>query len=192
MYHLPDLSHLSRTNLADRVLNMIFGMGAYPVPTQFQVTTAMRLVDKALTEWDAARDELAKHAESGRHLTQALFRAISHLETVVDSLARLLHFVRPLEQYSALQEFGHMPLPDPSERTSIWDFRNQIAHGDKEIAKGSGRPGQATATLRPDSTGIELQAERLEYSDLARILEEIHNYLRAVAERTARSGESGA
>jgi hypothetical protein len=90
--HVPDLSHLFRTNLVDRLLDMIFGRGGFPEPTQFQVTTAARLLDKSLTEWDSARREFAEHSATRGGIpkalsppkpgvTRAFFRAIDHLET---------------------------------------------------------------------------------------------------------------
>jgi hypothetical protein len=194
-FQLPDLSHLFRTNLVDRILNMVFGKGAYTEPTQFQLTTAARLLDKSLTEWDSARSEFAEHAgardgvpealqsrEPG--VTRAFFRAIGHLETVVDSLARLLRLVSGLEKSPGLQEFSHMSLAGESERIAVQQFRNRIAHGDEDIEEGKAGQGLSTATLRPDLGGIELRGRRLHYVDLARMLEEVHDYLRAAAEKS--------
>jgi hypothetical protein len=186
---LPDLSHLFRTNLVDRLLDMAFGRGVFPEPTQFQVTTAARLLDKSLTEWDSARGEFGEHGATRDGIpdallspepgvTRALFRAIDHLETVVDSLARLLRLISALEAGPDLKQLAGMPLPSADERERVQRFRNRIAHGDEDIEEGKAGQGLATATLRPDPTGIELQQQRLEYAELARMLEEVHDYLR--------------
>jgi hypothetical protein len=149
---LPDLSALSRTNFPDRLLNLICGMGSYPEPTQFQLTTSSRLLDKALTDWDLERGESAGHKEvrdgtpsatksSKPGITRALFRAIGHLEDLVDSLNRLLQLVSAMR---AAQTFGHftsLPLPDETTRDSVRLFRNRIAHGDEDIAEGKAGRG---------------------------------------------------
>jgi hypothetical protein len=188
---LPDLSHLFRTNLVDRLLDMTFGgRGGFPAPTQFQLTTAARLLDKSLAEWDSARREFAAHSAARDGIpkallspkpgvTRAFFRAIDHLETLIDTLARLLRLVAALEKDRNLGQFAGMPLPTKRERKAVRKFRNRIAHGDEDIQKGKAGQGVATATLRPTPTGVELQHQQLEFADLARMLEQIHDYLRA-------------
>jgi hypothetical protein len=190
---LPDLSGVARMNLVNRLLNMLFGSGNYGEPIQFQLTTAARLLDKALVDWDLAREEFAEHASvragpaspvqpAKPGITRALFRGIGHLESLVDSLHRLLLLVQALSQSPELAKFASLPLPSQAERESVRLFRNRIAHGDEDIAAGKGGQGLATATLFPNETGIELQEERIRYGDLARMLEQIHSYLRAVAD----------
>lgn len=190
---LPDLSALSRTNFPDRLLNLIFGKGSYPEPLQFQLTTSARLLDKTLTDWDLAREEFAGHSSvrdglpapiqpSKPGITRALFRAIGHLEDLVDSLNRLLKLVDAMRTSGSLVHFAHMPLPDEARHDSVRLFRNRIAHGDEDIADGKSGQGLATATLSPETTGMELQGLRLEYVDLAEAIEMIHGYLRAVSE----------
>jgi hypothetical protein len=173
---------------------MAFGRGVFPEPTQFQVTTAARLLDKSLTEWDSAWREFAEHSATRDGIpdallspdpgvTRAFFRAIDHLETLVDSLARLLRLICGLEAGSDLAHLSAMSLPSADERERVQRFRNRIAHGDEDIEKGKAGQGLATATLRPDPLGIELQGQRLEYADLARMLQQIHDYLREAFER---------
>jgi hypothetical protein len=190
---LPDLSTLSRTNFPDRLLNLVFGKGCYPEPLQFQLTTSARLLDKTLTDWDLARAEFASHLSVRGSLpapiqstkpgiTRALFRAIGHLEDLVDSLNRMLKLVDAMQASAHLTHFARMPLPDEARRDSVRLFRNRIAHGDEDIAQGRSGQGLATATLKPETTGMELQGLRLEYVDLAETSEMIHVYLRAVSE----------
>ena len=162
---------------------MVFGRGVFAEPTQFQVTTAARLLDKSLTHWDSALREFTEHNATRADVrepllspkpgvTRAFFRAIDHLETLVDSLARLLRLIRVLEVAPELAQLAGKPLPSAGDRERVQRFRNRIAHGDEDIEKGKAGQGLATATLRPDSAGIELQHERLEYADLAGMLEQ--------------------
>lgn len=193
--HLPDLTHLYRTNLADRLLDVTFGGEAYTEPTQFQVTTAARLLDKCLNAWDLAVGELEAHAQvregvappllsPSPGVTRAFFRAIDHFENLVDSLTRLSRLLQALEASPELSTVtSSIPLPSRSARDRIRNFRNRIAHGDEDIEQRKAGQGFATATLRIDPAGIELQHERLEYTDLAAILEQMHDYLRAVSQQ---------
>jgi hypothetical protein len=169
---LPDLSTLSRTNFPDRLLNLVFGKGSYPEPLQFQLTTSARLLDKTLTDWDLARAEFASHLSvrgglsasiqsTKPGITRALFRAIGHLEDLVDSLNRMLKLVDAMQASAYLVHFAHMPLPDEARRDSVRLFRNRIAHGDEDIAQGRGGQGLATATLRPEPLGWSYKASDL-------------------------------
>ena len=160
--HLPDLTHLYRTNLVDRLLDVTFGGGTYTEPTQFQVTTAARLLDKCLNEWDLAVEELEAHAQVREGVappllsprpgvTRAFFRAIDHFETLVDSLARLLRLLQALSGSPELSNLtSAMPLLSKPTCDRIRNFRNRIAHGDEDIEQGKAGQGFATATLRID------------------------------------------
>jgi hypothetical protein len=190
---LPDLSRLPRTNFFDRLINLSFGMGGYPEPAQFQLTTAARLLDKALADWDLARAEFASHVSvragssaalrsSRPGVTRALFRAIGHLEDLVDSVTRLLRLLKAMHDAPSLRALAELPLPDPAQCDSVRLFRNRISHGDEDIAAGKAGQGLATATLEPGPDGMELQGLRLDYADLATMLELICSYLRAASE----------
>jgi hypothetical protein len=177
---------------------MLTGRGAYPDPLAFQVTTAARLLDKALDAWDAARKKLADHISGGpprptqfsgraasadaswaKRPSQDLFQAIDRLEDVVDSLARLLRLLAAIEAHSSLQQ---APAPDlsPALRDQVRIFRNRVAHGDADLAQGKAGKGLSTATLATDPTGIEIQGVRLVYTELELVLVESHDYLQRV------------
>lgn len=196
---LNDLAGLSRVNLQQRLLNMMTGRGAYPDPLAFQVTTAARLLDKALYAWDSAREKLRGHisgapprptplqrgAMSGdeewpRRPSQELFRAIDCFEDVVDSLARLLRLLKAIEADQRVQQVCAPSASSLGSRNDIRIFRNRIAHGDEDLADGKAGKGLSTATLAVDLAGIEIQGVRLEYAELEAVLTEAHHYLQRV------------
>ncbi len=162
--------------LRKRILNMITGRGNYPEPIAFQVTTAARLLDHTLDAWDAVRENLGEHIAGARSLPtsfgpgeaippahdwtrqifQALFRATSRLEDVVDSHARLLRLAAAIEASSSIQGVPG-PLLSPTDREKVREFRNRITHGDEDLAKGKGGKGLVTATLRVDATGPDVR-----------------------------------
>ena len=199
---LPDLGRLHRTNLPERLTYIPFGVGVYPEPAHFQLTTALRLLDKALTDWDLTREEFRQHVaivgatpkqlrgsrEPG--VTRAFFRAIGHLESLVEALDRTLRLVGALEKDAAMAEFGKWPLPSPDERAAVRDFRNGIAHGDEDLAKG--QTGMGVATLRLEEVSISIRDVKLEYAELARMLEQTYDYLHAANTRGLQAaGTSG-
>jgi hypothetical protein len=196
---MPDLAALSHVNLQQRLLNMTVGKGAYPAPLSFQVTTAARLLDKSLEAWRSAREKLATHISGGppsavaisderpiaadgswtTRVSQELFSARDRLEDVVDSLARLLRLVDAIQESPSLQA---VPRPGFSHQTceDVRNFRNRIAHGDEDLVEGKAGKGLITATLRVDTTGIEIQRVRLEFAELEVLLTGIHEYLQRV------------
>ena len=197
-FPLSNLAGLSRVSTQQRLLNMMTGRGAYPDPLSFQVTTATRLLDKALDAWDVARKNLADHISGGppqptplqegaapadegwtRRPSQELFRAIDRFEDVVDSRARLLRLLEAIEANRRVQQ---VPAPafSVATRNSVRILRNRIAHGDADLAEGKAGKGLATATLAVNLTGIEIQRVRLEYSELEVVLTEAHHYLQRV------------
>lgn len=159
---LNDLAGVSRVNLQQRLLNMMTGRGAYPDPLSFQVTTAARLLDKALDAWDSAREKLADHISGARprpsplqrgsmsavedwskRASQELFRAIDRFEDVVDSLARLLRLLEAIEANQRVRQVC-APVFSLATRDNVRTFRNRIAHGDEDLADGKTGKGLST------------------------------------------------
>jgi hypothetical protein len=113
-------------------------------------------------------------------VTRAFFQAIDHLETLVDSLDRLLRLVGALEQALELGELAGMPLPSGDERERVRQFRNRIAHGDEDIERGLGR----TSLPRPsDQMPPGSNCNGTGSSNLAGMLEQIHDHLRAAFQK---------
>jgi hypothetical protein len=160
-------------------------MKELPNPENFQVTTSARLLDKSIREWELAREEFAHDVRDMSNdeffgpthtTTPALFRAIDHLENCVDSTDRMLRLITALEKSERIKAFKNHSSPSLAERIAVRNFRNRIAHGDEDIAKG--RHG-VTATLRANQRSMEIQGHKLDYEDLAQIIERSHDFLRA-------------
>jgi hypothetical protein len=202
---LPDLSHLFPATFFQRLTNVVFGVGRYPSPVHGQITSATRLLDKALVDWDLARKEFADHIEirggipQGLRprepgITRAYFRGIGHLESVIDSFDRALRLIRALENDDALEEFAGMELPSAAECKVVRDFRNRIAHADEDLAEGIAGQGEAMmpATLSPSTRTMTIEKEAIDYQDLARMLETVYEYLKAVIWRGVQPARSHA
>jgi hypothetical protein len=144
--NMPDLGGLLRTSQLDRILGMTSGRGIYPDTTAFQVSVCTRLLDKALGEWDWARQALTEHAEETRQFG-GLFDGISHLENFVVSLDRLMRYTAVLQVKPEMAPFASMTLPGQAEVERVRAFRNRVIHGDEDLAGGRGGHGLPTATL---------------------------------------------
>jgi hypothetical protein len=183
--NMPHLSGLLRTSQIDRILNLTHGRGGYPDTTAFQVSVCTRLLDKALREWDQAREALIEHAE-GKRQFGGLFDGISHFENFVVSLDRLVRYTSVLQDKPEMAAFASMKLPDSVERQRLRDFRNRVIHGDEDLAGGKGGRGLPTATLEPRAQDIALHGrqlgtlETLSFAEMALWVEQSYAFVRAV------------
>jgi hypothetical protein len=187
---MPDLAGLLRTTLLDHMLDLLWGRGNYPEPTGFEVSVCVRVLDKALGEWDLARAALTDHAEAehsgGTREFVGLFEGTNQLENFVVSLDRLMRYTTALQGKPEIQPFAAMPLPSSAERDRVRDFRNRVIHGDEDLAGGKAGKGLPTATLEPRATDIALHGrqlgslESLSYAEMTTWLAQIYAFMRAV------------
>jgi hypothetical protein len=183
--NMPDLGGLLRTSLLDLSLNLMTGRGHYPDTTAFQVSVCARLVDKALGEWNEAREALTEHAEEKRQFG-GLFDGICELENFVVSLDRLMRYTAALQDKAETKPFASMSLPDPAERERVRNFRNRVIHGDEDLAAEKGGQGLPTATLEPRAHDIALQGrqlgtlETLTFAEMGAWVEQTYAFIRAV------------
>lgn len=182
---MPDLGGLLRTSQIDRILDLTTGRGDYPDTTAFQVNVCVRLLDKALGEWDWAREALTEHAEKKRRFG-GLFDGISGLENFVVSLDRLMRYTAALQDKPEMKPFASMSLPGEAELERVRKFRNRVIHGDEDLADGKGGQGLPTATLEPRAHDIVLHGrklgtlETLTFAEMAAWVEQLYAFIRAV------------
>jgi hypothetical protein len=183
--NMPALAELLRTSQIDRILDLTFGRGRYPGETAFRVSVCTRLLDKALDEWDRARDAQSEHAEEKRQFG-GQFDGINHLENFVVSLDRLMRYTAALQQRPELAAFASLRLPAAAERQHVRNFRYRVIHGDEDLAEGKGGHGLATATPEPSKNGIALHGQQFEtletlrFDKMARWMEQIYTFIRVV------------
>ena len=128
---------------------------------------------------------VTEHAEEKRQFG-GLFDGINHLENFVVSLDRLMRYTAALQQKPELAAFASLRLPAAAERQRVRNFRNRVIHGDEDLAEGKGGHGLPTATLEPSKNGIALHGqqfgalETLRFDEMARWMEEIYAFIRAV------------
>ena len=181
--NMSDLRSLLRTTQVDRILNPTGGRGGYSDTTAFQVSVCTRLLDKALREWDQAREALTEHAKGTRQFG-GLFDGISHLENFVVSLDRLMRYTVVLQNKAEMRPFAGLSLPGAADRDRVRDFRNRVIIGDEDLAGGKG--GQGLPTAKPRAHDIALHGrqlgtlEVLGFDEMALWVEQIYTFARTV------------
>ncbi len=93
-------------------------------------------------------------------------------------LDRALRVLLALLRAPELAALKDLSVPNADAKTRIRRFRNGIAHGDADLAKGKGR-----GRLRPSGQTRgqrRVLGVRLEFSELAAWLQQLHDYLLAV------------
>lgn len=192
-HQLPDLAELSQTNFLSLALAQAWEGRQLGEPTNLQLLTMARLLDKALRDYDAARNAFRDHdtmfdnappflrpVVQAPGFTVPLLQAIGHLEDLVTSLDRIFRLLDAIDAQSALAGLATMPLPDSHARTLVRKVRNRIAHGDDDIAAGK---SGTVATLRPNASGFEIQGHHIEFADIARWLREVCDYMTGAIDR---------
>jgi hypothetical protein len=192
-HQLPDLAELSQTSFLSLALAQAWEGRQLREPTNLQLLTMARLLDKAFRDYDAARNAFRDHdtmfdnappvvrpVVRAPGFTVPLLQAIGHLEDLVASLDRIFRLLDAIRAQSELAGLATLPLPDSHTGALVRQVRNRVAHGDEDIAKG--RRG-TVATLRPNASDFEIQGHHIEFADIACWLRQVCVYMTAAIDR---------
>jgi hypothetical protein len=134
----------------------------------------VRLVDKAVVEYQAARAALAEFERN--HSSRSNARVQSHLETCIQSLNRALRFLEAMRGQGERRTDGSPLIPRPRDlailadpvRGRIRNFRDAIEHYEEHLLKGK-LPGAGSSAPYFDfeSRDIVLGPHRIGASELA-------------------------
>jgi len=177
---MPDLSHLDTKNSLNAILNRMFGGGGISGHTgQGLLTSYVRVMDKTILEYEAARAALTDWIITPNTTMTPLFRAIDHLETCVDSLHRVSRYAERLRRLESAPAIDRLKLPHASERDQIRQARDAIQHADRAILQEQrGEAAGHSVALLPMDRGFEVGGHEIRYADLARWIEKYHALVR--------------
>lgn len=189
---MPDLSSLFRKNTLSVMLAHVFtGAGPTTVRAAILLRAYVRLVDKALEDYELCRMAFAEYVNRASSSTfSPLFRAIGHMENCLYSVERALRFARRLGEES---ELGATIPPlgvlrkDSLKRVGI--LRNGTEHLDDRVIRGAVSEGDLSA-IWMDEEYMELENTRIHYSEFGTWLTELHGL--AVALAKFRPGDANA
>jgi hypothetical protein len=174
-YEMPDLSDLFAKQVLDTMLNMMFGN--YPAAAraaQPQFVNLVRLTDKALSEYEAARaalDDFAVHRGSGR--LSPLFRGVDHLESCINATHRAFQFARALRESKAAPPIPRQLVIRDPEFYRVRGMRDAVEHLYEDLRAGTVVPGEAQF-LQPQRDGIEIGKAGISWVELAVMLRRLH------------------
>lgn len=158
-------------------------------------TNFVRLTDKALLEYDAARAELLEFLNppgDGTHRLSPYLRAIGHLENCISATHRAVLDAQ------ALQANGvGRAAPGLTERQErrLRDLRNTIEHTDERLVGAKGKPKAVVFqpgepfTLRLANRGMVLGADRLSYKELVADMAKLYRNVEVIRGPSVTAGQ---
>ena len=173
---IPDLSHLDHKISLGLILSALTGGTTVKHPVSSVVLRAyVRLVDKAVREYQLARSELHSYRDTPGHVISPLFHAIGHMENCVNALLRALRFA------DVLRRDKHAP---PISRTTatrlrkatdaLTGVRHAMEHMDERLATGQVQEGAAVALILGPNR-LELADRSIEWNELVLWIEMVHS-----------------
>jgi hypothetical protein len=141
----------------------------------FQINL-VRLVDKTLEDYELSRVAFSESvSRPSNNVWSPLFRAVGHMENCFGSLERALRLARRLAEHeetaTAVSGFGIL---EPAVRKRNSKIRNTMEHIDERVIQQQIKEGDLTMLFLSEDA-VELQHERIEYSELVAWLRELHD-----------------
>jgi hypothetical protein len=173
---LPSVDHLSNNGSLNVVLDRTLGGGPTGFPQHRSalglLSNFVRLVDKSLREYDAARAELALYVEphAGTLRTSPYIRAVDHMENCVGAAHRSVLNAK------ALRELGlgrGAPRLTELQEARLGHVRNAIEHSDEKLLgkqrfkKSPAFSSDQPYSLRLANSAMVIGGLVLTYKDLA-------------------------
>jgi hypothetical protein len=179
---MPDLSELDARLVRFLILDVLIGEPGLSQREGFYRRNFVRLVDKALLEYQDARSALIKQIEEGNAEVlstgaASFFRFIRHLENCVNATSRLLKLADRIKS-----EKGSLSLPRLARRSieahsrTIPDIRNAIEHMDEIIRKDEIAEGQPVMLgIGREGDRVVIASHKVRFSDLSNTLRSLHD-----------------
>lgn len=169
---MPDLSRLEKQVSLNVALNATF-RAAGPIDRNARSLwlNYIRLVDQMIWEYEAARNELQEYVDTTN--LSPLFRAIAHMETLVNTMRRAILFARRMRRHKDSPKIEKLSVLSGSAGDRLVAIRNAIEHLESTILNGEIARGEPT-TLLVQSDRIELLEHEIYYVELADWATELH------------------
>jgi hypothetical protein len=180
---MPDLSSIAnRRNvgrLVGEALAFMFGAPIRGVPpgsrSHAHYKNFVRLVDKAASEYEAARRALTRYVERDENALGHTIEIVvvqDHLENVFNAIARALSLLDLLKDEASITivtgaDRSHFQTDD------IKGIRNAVEHFEAYLERGD-IPPDGDVMIRPAAEGAEFAGVRVDYRTLARWITRLH------------------
>jgi len=180
---MPDLSDLKPLLGTLLLQEMFIGIGGLSRKAQFYRKNFIRLVGKALREYQEARRAILNQiaeinrppeemAKEGRILYILAFT--DHIETCINTIARLYKLLKRMEK--ELPEFpAQLPEQIKTQIESVISIRNTIEHMDERIQEDKIAPGKPImSALSKDHDGVAVSSHEIKFEELAKVLRKMY------------------
>lgn len=186
---MPDLSDLDRALRANLLLSLVFRGQTLPADyaTRVMVTTFVRVVHRAVEEYQMARQQFKEFVEPspGPNL-MALFHASDHMETCISLVDRACNFLKAMPERPELDGLiPSMTVMVKTNRQRVAILRNATEHLETRLLKGKIKEGDYVM-LCMNEDSCELERRSITFAELASWLTEMHTF----AGRLASEGTS--
>jgi hypothetical protein len=182
MHGMPSLDHVEVSLRGKRELGQLLGVHAQPSGRARQIADGyVRLVEKTILEYKEARADLIRFL--AERTVDDLHRAQDHFESCIQSLHRALIYFERLRGFGYKRRDGTPFIPRPRElevlrdtvRTPVRDMRDALEHLDNDILDGT-VPEDSPAGPHLGWEVATLGAHKLQYTDVARWIEQLHEF----------------
>jgi hypothetical protein len=168
---MPDLSGLDSPLITRLLPQLLIGEPKLSQKTALYRRNFIRLIDKALREYNEARNHLLNEVTVPKRSLYVI-GFTDHMENCINAISRLFRLLDrinsekdSLKSPRALRRLLH------TKNKLITDFRNSVEHIDEQIQKDeifSGNP--VMITYNKDGDGIAISKFELKHQELASVL----------------------
>jgi len=188
---LPSVDHMFNQGMLNVILDRTLGGPPAGVPRERPgvglFSNLVRLTDKALREYDAARFELIDYLDGRDGIprqrgvrTSPYIRAVDHMENVISALARGMSSRDRLQALG----FGRGAARIPAAlHQDVVRLRDMIEHADDRLTKGSTRPSrqpfkdQEPYALRLENEWAWMGDWKINYQDLVTLITYLYQFI---------------
>jgi len=189
---MPDLSSINTPAMPDTAMGIIIGKWAQRNDQVWlYIHNLIRITDKAIFEYEAARKSYLKQLDTLRNGVlplSALFRSVAHLETCINSVRRALRFIERLNGYEGEAAISRTTrkIIRIHAKVSV-NIRDVVEHMDEMIADGSFVKGKAPMLMLTESgDGACIADYSIQFGDLASLLRKLKELAIQLSETQAK------
>lgn len=178
---MPDL-RLEASLRSKRQLGNLLGVHGPYTPRGKQIADGfVRLVEKAILEYQASRSALVSFLQEGEVDTH--FRAQDHFETCLQATHRAIAYLDRLRSMGFQQADGTAFIPRPRDlevlrdevKAKVRELRDLAEHLDQDIVSGR-LPVDSEIGIHLGWEKASLNGAEIRYVDLARWLAQLHHF----------------
>jgi len=188
---MPDLSGLYSKNILPWILNItIRAQGSTTHPLVAYTAGYVRLVDKAVREYELSRHALEEFVDGGAESLSPYFRAADHLENCLNATRRAIRYARRIRRDPDGLRVEKHEVPMKGEEGRVAAFRNATEHAEQQLGDGTLQEGEATILMLHQGS-FSLGNYEESFGWLADLLRDLHALASKVAGVTKRPHAEG-